>query len=154
MRLLPAAVGLLATGVAAAPREPPQNKTSAKAGSIRLLHGSGYLPQNTLVPWARYAAAGKRIGLIGNGNGGLEQAESQFNSYVARHVLISNRCSEGCFSDKICLRRRANQMSTAMEVPVENFVFIPLFGDLCPEMANDPAVAQLIESCDGATFIN
>ena len=100
------------------------DRSTETAGSIRLLHGSGYLPQNTLVPyWSRYGEAGKRIGLIGNGNGGMEQAEAQFNS-------------------------RANQMSTAMQVPVENFVFIPLFGDLCPELANDPAVAQLIESCD------
>lgn len=98
--------------------------TNDEVVSIRLLHGSGYLPQNTLVPyWSRYAEPGKRVGLIGNGIGGLEQAKAQFNS-------------------------RANQMSTAMQVPVENFVFIPLFGDLCPEMANDPEVAELIASCD------
>ena len=92
---------------------------------IRLLHGSGYLPQNTFEKyWARYGAPGKRIGMILNGGGGLEQGEAAFRS-------------------------RASQMSTAMGgVPEENFVFIPLYGTLCPDTANDPAVAELIASLD------
>ena len=95
------------------------------AGQIRLLHGSGFLPESTFVPyWGRYAAPGKRIGMILNGNGGLAQGEAAFAS-------------------------RRTQMSTAMGgIPHENFVFVPLFGDLCPTMANDPAVAALIASCD------
>eukprot|EP01043_Picozoa_sp_COSAG02_P014736 COSAG02_NODE_612_length_19541_cov_13.245150_13_plen_353_part_00 len=92
--------------------------------SIRLLHGSGYLPTNTFEKyWSRYAEAGKRIGMILNGGGSLEQGEAAFAS-------------------------RARQMSTAMGVPEENFVFIPLYGNSCPDMANNPEVAQLIESCD------
>ena len=39
-------------------------------------------------------------------------------------------------------------MASAMQVPEENFVYNPLFGDQCPELADDPAVAALIESCD------
>eukprot|EP01051_Picozoa_sp_SAG22_P007893 SAG22_NODE_573_length_8999_cov_9.592921_8_plen_457_part_00 len=95
-----------------------------REGSVRLLHGSGYLPPNTFLPyWSRFAAEGAVVGMIINGNGGMEQGEASFRS-------------------------RANQMSTAMEIPVERFVFIPVYGDLCPETANDPAVAALIESCD------
>lgn len=96
-----------------------------KCPNVRLLHGSGYLPQNTFEKyWARYGAPGKRIGMILNGGGGLEQGEAAFRS-------------------------RASQMSTAMGgVPEENFVFIPLYGTLCPDTANDPAVAELIASLD------
>lgn len=95
-----------------------------RAGAVRLLHGSGYLPQNTLVPyWGRYAAEGMRVGMILNGVGGMAAGEASFAS-------------------------RARQMSTAMDVPEENFVFIPLFGDLCPEMANSEEVAELISSCN------
>eukprot|EP01052_Picozoa_sp_SAG31_P010861 SAG31_NODE_604_length_13629_cov_11.035994_6_plen_240_part_00 len=95
-----------------------------RAGAVRLLHGSGYLPQNTLVPyWGRYAAEGMRVGMILNGVGGMAAGEASFAS-------------------------RARQMSTAMSIPEGNFVFIPLFGDLCPEMANSAEVAELIMSCD------
>ena len=49
--------------------------------SIRLLHGSGYLPPNTFEKyWLRYAQEGKRIGMILNGAGSLEQGEAAFRS--------------------------------------------------------------------------
>ena len=80
-------------------------RVHAREGSVRLLHGSGYLPPNTFLPfWSQYGAEGSVVGMILNGNGGLEQGEASFRS-------------------------RASQMSTAMEIPVERFVFIPLFGE-------------------------